>query len=380
MKINERKLIEGLSYALDVAEKSYFSHSKHVAYAAYMIASEIGLSADNKKDLYYSAMLHDIGAGDYYDIRKHCQAGKKIVLALPVEDKLAEFVLYHHEFYDGSGPFGKKGTEIPIESQIICFANTFDIHFSSIRKNDVLLMDQISQWIESKKRYFRQEIIDAFVSLTHKEFFLLDYFNHDFNPILNEKIKVESRYLDYDFVEKYAYAFSEIIDNRSHFTYRHSIGIAELALKMSQFLEYDENMQHEMYIAGLLHDIGKLIVPTDIIEKPGPLTTEERYEINKHTYYTRLILQQVKGFERITEIAANHHEKLNGSGYPLHCTGDMLGQQERIMGICDIYQALTESRPYRIGMEKSDVWRIMDTMVEKGEIDAQILLKAKQIL
>ena len=100
-----------------------------------------------------------------------------------------------------------------------------------------------------------------------------------------------------------------------------------------------------MYIAALLHDVGKLAISNDIIDSHGKLTEKERYEINKHTYYTRWILEQIDGFGEIIEFASNHHEKLNGSGYPYHLSGNQIGELDRIMTICDIYQALTEERP-----------------------------------
>jgi len=110
------------------------------------------------------------------------------------------------------------------------------------------------------------------------------------------------------------------------------------------------------------------------------LNEQERYEINKHTYYTRWILEQIDGFEEITEYASNHHEKLNGHAYPLHLYGDQIGELDRIMAICDIYQALTEERPYRKQMPIEKVWTIIDEMVDHNDIDGVLVGKIKTIL
>ena len=159
-----------------------------------------------------------------------------------------------------------------------------------------------------------------------------------------------------------------------------SAGIAHLVSKVTNELGYDCDVQNKMYIAALLHDVGKLAISNDIIDSHGKLTEKERYEINKHTYYTRWILEQIDGFEEITEFASNHHEKLNGSGYPYHLSGNQIGELDRIMAICDIYQALTEERPYRKTMPIEKVWAIIDEMVERNELDGDLVGKIKMIL
>ena len=178
----------------------------------------------------------------------------------------------------------------------------------------------------------------------------------------------------------FADVFSQIIDRRSAFTYKHSRGIADLVNKVVLALGYDGEVQDKMYISALLHDIGKLVVPNEIIDKNGKLDEEERYQINKHTYFTRWILEQIEGFDEIVEYAANHHEKLNGKGYPFQLKADEISELARIMTICDIYQALTEVRPYRENMPLEKVWAIIDGMVQKGELDANLVTKMKSIL
>ena len=150
--------------------------------------------------------------------------------------------------------------------------------------------------------------------------------------------------------------------------------------KITVHLGYDIEIQQEMYIAALLHDIGKVAISNDIIDKKGLLTDEERFEINKHTYYTRWILERIKGFENITNYASNHHEKLNGNGYPFHLVEDEISELDRVMAICDIYEALTEDRPYRNKMPIEKVWSIIDEMVDNNELDGKLVEKIKLIL
>ncbi len=380
MKINERSLIEGLSYALDVAEKSYFSHSKHVAYTSVMLAKELGLSEEEQKDVYITALLHDIGASEAYNVEEHCVFGRDILIKLPVKPVLAEYIYYHHEFFDGTGVFKLKGDNIPLVAQIICLADLFDVNFRCLNGVNLDTKQSIKSWIEENRRIFNPKIVEAFNNLIDREFILLDYYNHEFNNIVTNKVKVRGEELDYEGVEAYALAFANIIDRRSPFTYRHSIGIAGLATKITKGLGFDKEIQNKMYIAALLHDLGKLTISNDILDKPGKLDDQERFEINKHTYYTRWILEQIEGFEDITEFASNHHEKLTGKGYPLQLKENKIGELDRIMTICDIYQALTEDRPYRETLPQEKVWSIIDSMVDRGELDKKLVEKIKVIL
>ena len=380
MKINERSLIEGLSYALDVAEKSYYSHAKHVAYTSFLIAKELELPAEQQKDIYYSALLHDIGAGNAYSIEDHCIFGRDIMLKLPVKKILADYVLYHHEHLDGSGPFKLKGTDIPLPAQIISIADDFDMEFGNLRNVDFDVLNEMKNWLKHNQELYDQEILNALQKLIEKEFFLLDYFHQEFSSILCRRIDVQGNTLDVEAVKEFAHAFSEIIDRRSPFTSQHSAGIAHLVSKATKVLGYDSDVQNKMYIAALLHDVGKLAISNEILDSPKKLTEKERFEINKHPYYTRLILEQIDGFEEITEYASNHHEKLNGSGYPYHLSGNQIGELDRMMTICDIYQALTEERPYRKTMPIEKAWSIIDEMVERNELDSDLVGKIKMVL
>src|SRR5690606_22787980 len=122
-----------------------------------------------------------------------------------------------------------------------------------------------------------------------------------------------------------------------------------------------------------LHDIGKLVVPLSILEKPGKLSQQELQVIKSHPYYTKLILKQIKGIEDIAEWAGNHHEKLNGKGYPEKLMGSNITKEDQIIAIADIYQALTEDRPYREGMDSQTAIEIMMDMADRGELSKEMI-------
>lgn len=380
MNTHLRSLIEGLSYALDVAEKSRFSHSKHVAYNAYTLGKELGLKGKDLENLYYAALLHDIGASNTYYIEEHCIKGRDIVLHLPMDSIISEYIYYHHENYIGMGPFGKKGDEILLQSQIICISDLFDKEFGGREQVTIELFEEIDRWVINNSKFFSPMIVNHFRQLIEKEFVLLDYYNHEFNNVIQRRVKIEERQLGYEEVILFARAFSQIIDSRSPFTFEHSMGIAGLVKKITHSLGYTKEIQNKMYLAALLHDIGKLVISNEIIDKPGKLDDKERFEINKHTYYTRWILEQIDGFEEVTDFAANHHERPDGNGYPFHFKEEELGEPDKVMAICDIYQALTEDRPYRTRMPEEKVWSIMEDMAENHTLDKKLLLRIKEIL
>jgi putative nucleotidyltransferase with HDIG domain len=380
MKIEIPSLIKGLSYALDAAEKSYFSHSKHVAFLSVLMAKELGFDEQQCEDVFYASILHDIGAGDIYVIANHCIKGKEIVSSIPVNPCVGEYIYYHHEHYDGTGPFGKVGDDIPMTSQLISLSDLFDKSFgmNTVIKKD--LFDKINRWIDNNQKFFNPELVIIFKKIISREYFLLEYFEKDFDKTLEKNITLNSIYLDFEGVSSFAVAFSQIIDIRSPYTHKHSMSIADLVDNITKKLEYDDEVCKEMYIAALLHDVGKLAIDAQIIDKPGKLDPEERFEINKHTYYTRWILEKINGFERIVEYASNHHEKLNGNGYPYHFNDERLSDLEQIMAVCDIYQALTEDRSYRRGMDREKAFGIIDDMVLKNELRLSIVEKIKNII
>lgn len=166
---------------------------------------------------------------------------------------------------------------------------------------------------------------------------------------------------------------SKMTDFRSSFTAMHSAGVAATARELAKYAGLPDDEILMIEIAGNLHDIGKLHVPNDILEKPGKLTDEEFNIVKEHAYYTKMVLKDMEGFEHISDLAAHHHEKLNGNGYPFHLTADQLDTESRIIAVADIFSAITEVRPYRSGMDRKQVIKILDDSVGKGEISKEIV-------
>lgn len=397
MNISLDKTVRAMSIALDLAEISsmenvkvfenisninfsehnYLNHSKRTTYIALKIAENLNLSKMDRKQLYISTLLHDIGAANNLKkshssntfIYDHCKKGSDIMVNFPVFNDLAPIILYHHENYDGSGAMGIKGNEIPMLSQIIRLADLIELLYN---ENDIAYNQKsnIISWVKQNSgSIFAKKLVDAFFNISKREIFWFDIQNISFMDLILDNISPTLNIdLDLYQFEKIAYILAKIIDSKSTFTAKHSRGIADLANKVSHHLGYPEEKCLEMKIAGLLHDIGKLAIPNSILDKKGSLTESEFSIIKSHVYYTKAILDRIEDIKEISDYASNHHEKLNGEGYPRKFCANKLSEEERIMCTCDIYQALTEDRPYRSGLSTEKAFSILDKMAYDGLI------------
>lgn len=409
MKISLHKTVRSISLALDLAEISsvenkniienisninyskhnFMNHSKRATYISLSLANFLNLSDTSKKNLYLSTLLHDIGATNSLKIshtqsdfiKKHCINGSEILRDFPTFGDLSNIILNHHENFNGTGPLNLKGDEIPIESQIIRLSDLVELLYTA----EVPIFkqrDYIINWVKSHcDDIFSSKICNAFIEVSSKDIFWFDLENISFiDSILDSISPTLDIYLNLEQFETIAYIFSNIIDAKSTFTATHSREIAKLAFKISKYLGYSDEKCHKMKIAGLLHDIGKLAIPSSILDKNGKLTSEEFCIIKSHVYYTNIILSKIEDIPDITEWASNHHEKLGGTGYPNGYSARDLSEECRILAVCDIFQALTEDRPYRKGLNNEEAYKILNDMVQKNFICKKAVSNLKKAL
>lgn len=149
--------------------------------------------------------------------------------------------------------------------------------------------------------------------------------------------------------------FADVIDAKSPFTYRHAAATTEVAVLIAEAMNLPPERIEAVRRAALLHDIGMLSVPNTILDKPGTLTPEERTAVEHHPVLGQQILSRVGAFAGTAVLAGQHHEKLDGSGYPFQLAGDQLSLESRILTVADIFTALMESRPYREELGPSEI-------------------------
>lgn len=396
MEFDFNGILFALSYALDCVEHDLLgvtsNHGRRVAAIAMCVGNRMGVLSSNEERQILSAcaVMHDCALTEYIqdefggsyvvatgsalnNFGKHCIMGEDAMQHMPFDAAgLTGAVLYHHENADGSGPFGKRAEEIPQTARLIQIADTVDAAFDL-------------SWMDEEKRQkllifmnhnigslFAQEEAVAFLDLVREDD-LSCFRNEKIDIFLHSLLPGGTVYCTPQQLMDFAGVFARIVDYKSHFTKMHSIGIAQKAYDMALFYHADEELAAKLYFAGALHDIGKLVVDRDVLEKPDKLSTAEYKHIQTHVYYTYKILSEIPGFEEITKWASYHHEKLDGTGYPFALTAEGLNRWERMMACLDIYQALTEERPYKKGMEHAETIQILKTMAENGKLDLQIV-------
>lgn len=161
------------------------------------------------------------------------------------------------------------------------------------------------------------------------------------------------------------------IDFRSESTVVHTITVEEISWQISKMLGLDDYKSTIIKIASMLHDIGKLSIPINILEKKGKLTQDEFEIIKCHTIVGYNILSNM-GIDDIRDIATLHHEKLNGTGYPFCLKGDNISKEARIVAVADVLSALIGKRSYKDEFSKDEVISILSNMASNYEIDKDI--------
>lgn len=392
MKLCFTELMVELSHALDYVETEVVgvqtNHSKRVAYICTALGKHMGLDAEQLSDLAVCAVLHDNALTEYVQseylstgtrVEKtersrtgiHCSMGERNIKGFPFLGNVDGAILYHHEEADGSGPFGKVAGEIPLYAELIHLADQVDSEFG-LGKNGAERFGAVMEWVKGQEgRKF---------SVSMSELFRESMVPEVFEELSDERIKMALEKMlvcvNADFTPEQLMHISgiiaRIVDYKSTFTSLHSMGIAHRAYEMAAWYKMGEEERAKLFLAGALHDIGKLAVTVNILEKPGKLTDEEFEVMKSHASITYEILNRIDGMEDICRWASLHHEKLNGRGYPFGYDGTQLGFHERLMACLDIYQALREDRPYKKGKSHEATMEIMEDMAENGFIDADI--------
>lgn len=150
------------------------------------------------------------------------------------------------------------------------------------------------------------------------------------------------------------------IRDKDAYLLEHSVNVSILMSIFAKFLNMEESVIEQLATGALLHDIGKIQVPDAVLNKPGRLTEDEFVQMRKHVEYSRDILQQTEGISDISlDVAANHHERLDGKGYPAGLSGEQISLYSRMIAIVDCYDAITAQRVYKSGQTSVKALKIL---------------------
>ncbi len=377
-------LVLCLAQAVDLVSPLVADHHRRTAQIAYGLGMQMKLPVDELHDLVIAAALHDVGGltrqdrlnaldFEYRDPYGHAVFGYLLLRSFPRFQDAADIVRFHHvPWRDGEGALFD-GIPVPRTSHLLQLADRVAVLIDPVC--DVLgQVDAILDRIHSGSgERFVPGQVEALDALGEKEAFWLDTIYLQHLDVLGRRLRWEQVYLtEQDFLGL-TNLFRRIVDFRSRFTASHSAGVAATADVLAQLCGFSPADCRTIHLAGLMHDLGKLAVPAEILEKPGRLTQEEFAVMRRHTYYTFHLLEPLQVLDVIRVWAAFHHERMDGHGYPFHLSGEEIPLGSRVVSVADVFTALTEDRPYRRGMSGADAFRIISDAVSDHRLDRQVV-------
>jgi len=408
------EVVGALSYALDLTEGEPPGHAVRSCVIGMRLAQELRLDATARSDLFYALLLKDagctansarmaalFGADDHSakfaskridwaspfaaflwsartvtpgqslrtrvdrllairdegEVTKslmeaRCERGAEIARLVGLSECTAEAIRALDEHWDGRGqPRGLKEYEIPPLARILCLAQTVEIFHSASGV-------QAAYDVASRRagRWFDPTMVTALAGFRYDAGFWASLTEPDLTRWEPQDQMIMA---DPARVDRIATAFAGIVDAKSPWTYHHSDRTALVATNMGAALGLETAELADLRRVGLLHDLGKLAVSNRILDKPERLTDAEFARVKEHPLFTQWVLDRVSCFRDLAPIAAAHHERLDGSGYPRGLRADHLTRPMRVLAVADVYEALTADRPYREALSETDALDLM---------------------
>jgi HD-GYP domain-containing protein (c-di-GMP phosphodiesterase class II) len=384
MQITLFDLIVCLSDSMDLVSPSLVNHHKTVAYIAARIAAEMNLTEEVQVNLLLAGALHDIGAlpaenrnfaikTDSPNFDHQSEIGFALLRSFNLLENLAPIVRFQHLRWDQIALAETATANVPLESAVLNLADRVAILIDSERNILVQAYNIKKRIADQSGKMFKPEVVEAFLGLAEREYFWLDMVSPRIYGLLRQKARMHTPMLSLANLLQLSMLFSKLIDFRSSFTATHSCGVSAVSASLGQFCGFSERECRMMKIAGHLHDIGKLAVPTEILEKPAKLTEEEFCIIKTHAYHTYRLLCTLTEFDTVATWAGFHHERLDCKGYPFRHGKEELSLGARIMGVADVFTAVSEDRPYRPGMSPDAAREVLKAMGKNNALDPEIV-------
>lgn len=170
------------------------------------------------------------------------------------------------------------------------------------------------------------------------------------------------------------------IEARDPYTHGHCARLAEFSARLGERIGLPDDDITALRRAGIVHDVGKVLVPDAILLKPGPLTAAERSVMKQHPVAGEHICSPLKSFRSVLGIIRHHHERWDGSGYPDGLRGETIPLTARVLQIADVYDALTTQRPYRAALPPQEAWKILEEEVNRGWWDGRLVQEFREMM
>jgi HD-GYP domain-containing protein (c-di-GMP phosphodiesterase class II)/DNA-binding CsgD family transcriptional regulator len=298
-------------------------------------------------------------------VRSDCEVMARAAARLGLAPPVAKGLSDAYERWDGKGgPRGVSGEAIQVTARLVHVAHEVELHHRIGGVDAALGMIR-----RGSGTWFDPSIVAVFEARAADLLPLLDLESVWDLALAEEpepRLCCQPAQLD-----ELARTFADIVDLKSAYTLGHSSAVAAIARRAGEALALAESDLRDLALAGLLHDLGRLSVPTGIWDKKGPLNTGEWERVRLHAYYTERVLIQSPLFANVARIAALHHERLDGRGYHRAAPAATQPATARVLAAADVYQALTEDRPHRAAYTPERAVAELMRMVEAGTLDAE---------
>jgi HD-GYP domain-containing protein (c-di-GMP phosphodiesterase class II) len=420
-EIRRSEVVAAFSHALDLTEGQPPGHAVRCCFIAATLARELGLGERDKGRVYYTALLKDLGCSsnaarihELYRaddlafkrawktvapglastlrfvfhqsaigaplksrataigrilrngrviarevIEARCTRGAEIARELRFGEAVADGIYRLDEHWDGSGhPGGLRGEGIPLPARLALLAQIAEVfHRAGGRRAAVEEVARRSgTWLDP-------ELVRAFVRLAEAGRFWAQLESGAIDVCVSAMAPDEADEVDDDYLDAIVAAFGKVIDAKSPFTAGHSTRVADYAARLGERLGVLPTRLRRLRRAAALHDVGKLGVSSAVLEKPGKLDGGEWAAVRAHAGHTQAILGRIAALADLAPIAAAHHERLDGKGYPLGLDAAAIDRETRIITLCDVFDALTADRPYRAAMPVERALAVMEADV-----------------
>jgi HD-GYP domain-containing protein (c-di-GMP phosphodiesterase class II) len=403
------EVIGAFSYALDLTEGEPPGHAQRSCMIGMRLAQELRMNAETRSDLFYALLLKDAGCtanaarmaalfgADDHELKRtakrtdwarklpafvwsvrsvaptetprvklerllaikdegevtrslmqaRCDRGAEIARMIGLTDATAEAIRALDEHWDGHGqPRWLLREQIPLLGRILCLAQTVEIFHAKGGVDDAYAVAT-----RRSGTWFDPDLVTALGAFRRDTAFWASLAEPDLTAWEPEDQVIT---VDADHLLRIATAFAAIVDAKSPWTYFHSDRTSLIATNMGAALGLGTEELGDLRRMALLHDIGKLAVSNRILDKPAELTAAEYARVKEHPLFTRWVLERVSCFEELAPLAAAHHERLDGSGYPSGLGADDLTVPMRVLAMADVYEALTAARPYRPALDEDE--------------------------
>lgn len=387
LNIDLRQAIYALTDALDLVGVDEVGHGKRVGFMALECARAMALDDEARIKLFHAALLHDCGVSstrvhrhlveelEWDNAEEHALTGYELMRSFPPLAPLAAAIRYHHTRWETLKDMDV-GKEDALFANLIFLVDRVDALTSIHYGKDLLLArDGIRNRIEALRySLFSPEAVDGFLHASVSEAFWLTMEPPHLERFLFDMEREHvPQPINFSELKQLARVFAHIVDAKSHFTLEHSDGVASLSRHLAEQMGLPQESCEKIEVAGLLHDLGKLKVPDEILEKPAALDERDRSIMLRHSFESYQILHRIEGLEDIALWAAYHHEMPAGKGYPFHATAKELGKEARIIAVADVFQALAQDRPYRQSMPYEQILVILQELANEGHLDREVV-------